>query len=224
MKQRSAWELSAQLSIVLLCALGLKLYYSTASANQLRWILVPTKTLVEWMSGTSFQFESYAGYISSNRDFLIAASCAGVNFLITAFLMLSLGRMWRNRSQRLSWSFIPTAMVFAYLATLAANMVRISLALRLQGMSLGGAWLSQNQLHRVEGISIYFGFLLLLSVFADRIGRQGAKEGFKGPTPGLLRQSLCRSQFTTSQHWEFLWQTAPIAGAPSFGSTCSSLY
>ena len=35
----------AQLLVILLCASGLKLYYSTASPNDLRWILAPTTFL-----------------------------------------------------------------------------------------------------------------------------------------------------------------------------------
>ena len=66
----------------------------------------------------------------SDRSFLIAAPCAGVNFLITAFLMLSLRRLWRvvqqTILQNLSWSFIPAAAVFAYLGDDRCEHVRIS--------------------------------------------------------------------------------------------------
>ncbi|MGH9429869.1 MAG: hypothetical protein ACRD2L_26595, partial [Terriglobia bacterium] len=108
--------------------------------------------------------------------FLIAASCAGVNFLITAFLMLSLSKLWRARSQHgapdqahsLSWRFIPGTLMFAYFATLVANTVRISTALYIRKMPLEISWLNPNQLHRLEGIFIYFGFLLLLFIVSDR--------------------------------------------------------
>ena len=198
-------RLAAQLIVVLLCALTLKLYYSTASPNELRWILAPTTVLVELVSGTSFKFESHAGYISGDHSFLIAASCAGVNFLITAFLMLSLRKLWRDRSQNpshtLAWRFIPVAAVFAYLATLVANTVRISTALRLQRMHLETSWLigrlNANQLHRFEGIFIYFGFLLLLFMVIERrsyirTGSRGDRLlSFTSENPfGLLRQSV----------------------------------
>src|SRR6185503_724798 len=156
-----------QLIVILLCAVGLKYFYSTTSVNQLRWILAPTTALVEIISGQSFQFESHAGYINSDHSFLIAASCAGVNFLITAFLMLALGQLWRNRSQRLSWKFVPYAALIAYLVTLLANTVRITTALQLRSMRVESGLLSPGQLHRFEGIFIYFGFLLLLYVISD---------------------------------------------------------
>jgi exosortase K len=192
----------AQLIVVLLCAAALKLYYSTASVNQLRWILAPTTFAVELVTGSRFEFESYAGYINSERSFLIAASCAGVNFLITSFLMLSLGKLWRNRSQNIAWGFIPAAALLAYLATLVANTVRISTALRLHAMPHDLGWLSPNQLHRFEGIFIYFGFLLLLFMVSERMNyRTGScsdrtlshsSENPSGPTHrfDLFRQSL----------------------------------
>jgi exosortase K len=182
MKRSAIWRRNAQLFVVLLCAFALKLYYSTASPNLLRWILAPTTVFVELVSGIQFEFESHAGYFNGDHTFLIAASCAGVNFLITAFLMLSLRKLWRYRAQTISWSFIPIAALVAYLATLVANTVRISLALRLQRLPSDIDWLTPNQLHRFEGIFIYFGFLLLLFVFSEQIGSQKAS--------GLLRRSL----------------------------------
>src|SRR6266581_9094745 len=107
MKLRLNGNCKAQLIVVLLGGAALKLYYSTATVNQLRWILAPTTLLVELISRTRFEFESHAGYISSDHTFLIAGSCAGVNFLITAFLMLSLRKLWRDRSQNIVWKFIP---------------------------------------------------------------------------------------------------------------------
>ena len=175
------WNRIAQWGVVLLSALTLKLCYSAASPNELRWILAPTTFLVELVSGTQFQFESHAGYITSDRSFLIAASCAGVNFLITSFLMLSLRNLWSGRARHLAWRFIPVAALFAYLATLVANTVRISTALRLQRMPLEVSWLSRNQLHRFEGIVIYFGFLLLLFMVSERNSANAAS---------LLRRSF----------------------------------
>ena len=169
MSQRYVWIRRAQLTAVLLCAGGVKLYYSRASVNQLRWILAPTSTIIELVTSSRFEFESYAGYINSDRSFVIAASCAGVNFLITAFLMLSLRELWRDRSRNISWTLIPVAAFFAYLATLLANTVRISTALRLRQMSFETSWLSPSELHRLEGIVIYFGFLLLLFLLNERM-------------------------------------------------------
>ena len=158
---------SAQLLVLVLCALALKFHYSTATADELRWILAPTTALVELLSGKSFAFESYTGYMSSDHKFVIAAPCAGVNFLITALLMLGVRRLWRDRFQT-SWLLIPWAAAIAYVATLIANTARIFVALEMQKHSLEVSWLSANQLHRLEGIVVYFGSLLVLFMLTER--------------------------------------------------------
>ena len=166
MKRKVIW--SAQLLVVVLCALALKFYYSTATPDELRWILAPTTALVQLLQGRSFTFESYAGYMSSDHRFVIAVSCAGVNFLLTAFLMLGLRRLWRDRFQMVSWRFLPVAAVVAYVTTVIANAVRICVALEIQRYDFQVSGLSANQLHRVEGIMVYFGFLLVLFVLTEK--------------------------------------------------------
>jgi len=173
MNLKAKW--SAQLFLVFLCALGLKYFYSTASPDELRWILGPTTWLVELLSGRKFYFESFAGYMSSDHSFLIAASCAGVNFMITAFLVLSLRILLRDKTQTLSWRVVPITLSFAYIATLVANTVRICIALEMQKHSPNISWLNANQLHRLEGIVVYFGFLVALFLLTERLDSTRAK-------------------------------------------------
>ena len=178
----------ARLIAVLLCAAVIKLYYSTASVNDLLWILAPTTILVEFVTRESFTFESYAGYMSSDHSFLIAASCSGVNFFITAFLLLSLRKVWRGRSQNMRWRFIPFALMIAYLTTIAANTVRISTAMQLRRIDPEVIWINPDQLHRFEGIFVYFGFLLLLYYASEKMNPD--KASMQRGTSSLLRRSL----------------------------------
>jgi exosortase K len=163
-------KLLSKLSAVLFIALALKYHYSTASVNELRWILAPTGTLVELITGIRFAFEPHAGYMSADNRFLIAASCAGLNFLIVAFLLMTIGPLWRERS--LAWSSIPVALVAAFLATLAANTTRILIAILLQRADIGG-----DSLHRVEGILVYFGFLVFLFFLTEHRGLWHRRSG-----------------------------------------------
>ena len=182
MNRKVIW--SAQLAVVALCALALKFHYSTATPNELRWILAPTTLLVEMLSGNSFEFESYTGYMSSDHTFVIAAPCAGINFMITAFLMLALTRLWRNRFDGIRWHSIASLAVVAFVATLIANTTRICLALS----DIEISWLAANQQHRLEGIVVYFGFLLLLFLVTERL---------RSATPSRLLIPLCIYYATT---------------------------
>ncbi len=60
----------------------------------------------------------------------------------------------------------------AYLVTVVANTVRISIALQLRRMFQDISWLTPNQLHRLEGIFIYFGFLLLLFMVSEKLSSE----------------------------------------------------
>lgn len=157
----------AQCLVVAASAYGLKLFYSTASADELRWILAPTTAVVELITGVRFVFEPHAGYMNPDRSFLIASACAGVNFLITAFLMLSIKRLVIDRGRETGWRYLPFALSIAFVTTLIANATRIIIAMQIAQRSTDNEWLHSNEFHRFEGIIVYFVFLLLLFVLTD---------------------------------------------------------
>jgi exosortase K len=174
-------------------AFAMKLFYSTSSVDDLRWILAPTTLLVELVTREKFRFESHAGYMSADHSFLIADSCSGVNFLIMAFLMLCVMKLRKALTTNVSWGFIPTVILAAYFSTIIANTVRIVVAMRLHRMSPEMIWINPEQLHRLEGIFIYFGFLLFLYTSAESLEDDGR---------GHVRQSLLRqSLIPLSVYW-----------------------
>jgi hypothetical protein len=87
-----------------------------------------------------------------------------------------------------SWAFIPAVILESYVATIIANTVRITVAMRLHRMSPEMIWINPEQLHRVEGIFIYFGFLLFLFTFAESLEDVADSRASMGRS--LLRQSL----------------------------------
>lgn len=181
-------RLVAQASLVLAIAFALKLFYSMSNVNDLRWILAPTTLFVELATGEQFWFESYVGYMNDERSFLIADSCSGVNFLIMAFLMLSLMKLQQGWNRNVSWWFISAAIAAAYFSTIVANTVRITVAMRLHGMSREMIWLNPEQLHRLEGIFVYFGFLVLLYMLAESAEDLASRRNLR--TRNLLQRSL----------------------------------
>ena len=184
MRSRKLYQSAA----VIAAAALLKLFYSTANVNELRWVLAPTSFCVELVTGETFRFESYAGYINHDNSFLIADSCSGVNFLIAAFLMLSVLVLWGKSNRDLPWYTFPIVAAAAFFTTIAANTVRIAVALKLHRMNAPALWINPEQAHRLQGIFIYFGFLLLLYFLYERFERGDRSETAK--LTALVRRPL----------------------------------
>ena len=138
--------------LTLLIAFGLKYHYSRASSEDLIWILGPTARVVEHISGIPFEKESGTGYINPDYRIIIAASCAGVNFLIAAFCMAMYSCIHQIECHRLKFLWLVISFMSAYLVTLAANALRIIFAIVFYQTELTFIWFTSEQIHRLEGI------------------------------------------------------------------------
>lgn len=147
----------------LLFALGVKAFYATADADALGFVLGPTAALVGTLSGHRFEAEPGVGYLSRDLAFVIAPSCAGLNYLVIAFGTLVACFTCRIATPARRWGWLAAAAAIAYAATLLVNAVRIALALALREAALP-LWLSAGQAHRIEGVVVYLGSLWLLAL------------------------------------------------------------
>lgn len=161
-------------ALALAAALALKLHYSAAAADDLRWILAPTAALVGLVTGAEFVAEAGAGYLSTELRYLIAPSCAGVNFLIVAFCALVLGFVRPHRRATGNAAIAAASAAAAFAAAVAANAIRISLALWLHVHAVSWGWLTPDRIHRIAGVAVYVALLLLLFAAARRLARRPA--------------------------------------------------
>ena len=67
----------------------------------------------------------------------------------------------------------------AYGSTIIANTVRICIALEMQKGSFHSELFDRNQLHRLEGVVVYFAFLLLLFLLTEQTETQSLKTRIK---------------------------------------------
>jgi exosortase K len=157
--------------IALAVIVAAKTYYRTATAGELAWILAPTAKLVSWLSGASFVYEAGPGWIDPQVRFIIAAPCAGLNFAMAAFLALSLGAAPGMRSPRQVATRLAAAAALAYAATLVINTLRITLAVAMHRGTIDVSAFGGNraELHRIEGIVVYLGGLIMLYAIARRV-------------------------------------------------------
>ena len=162
------------LAAVGLVAFGLKRHYADASTDALSWMLTPTAHLVGLITGVAFTAVPGEGYFSAERMFLIEKACAGVNFMIVAFAMVAFALLHRVRSFRGSAAVIGVSLVTSYVAAVIVNTLRIVTAMWLAAHPFASS-LTRADIHRLEGIAVYFGGLWLLHAVVRRIdeGRAG---------------------------------------------------
>ena len=149
-------------------AWALKAFYSRAGVDDLDWILAPTVQLVHWTTGVAFEREPHQAYLSRDQLFLVAPACAGVNFLVVAFVSLCLGWAPACSRARARVALVLGSAAAAYAATVLANATRIAVALRLHEAGAAFGPLTPSRLHCAEGVAVYFLFLLVLFALAER--------------------------------------------------------
>lgn len=159
---------AAALLVAAAAAYALKRFYSTATAADLRLVLAPTAWLVEVAGGHRFDWTS-AGYLCGEARFLIAPACAGVNFLIVAFVALVAGFVRPSRPPWQNAVVLVASAAAACAATLVANAVRILVAIPLWTRGVSVAGVGGAALHELVGVAVFLGMLLLLWAAARRL-------------------------------------------------------
>lgn len=159
------------LIVVALVVWGLKRHYADARADALWWILQPTAGLVGAVSGATFTVAPGEGYLSHERLFLIEKSCAGVNFMIAAFGMVVFALLGRVRSGAAGLAVLALGLAASYGAAVLVNTVRITGAMWLAAHPVPVSTFTAADVHRLEGIAVYFIGLVLLYELVRRLER-----------------------------------------------------
>jgi exosortase K len=165
------------LAVAALAAWGMKRHYADAGADDLWWILSPTAQVVGTVTNTAFVAVPAEGYVSYERLVVIEKSCAGINFLVAAFGMLTIALLHRVRSASSGLGVVAASLSAGYLAAVFVNATRITIALWLADRPSAVLSLGAGQMHRLEGIVVYFAGLVLLAEIARRIDRRTSFTG-----------------------------------------------
>jgi len=160
------------LSVAVVVAGGVKRHSAGARVDGLGWILSPTARLVAVMTGSSFVLQPEEGYFSRDRLFLIEKSCAGINFMVAAFGMLTFALLERARDGMSMARVLGVSLLASYSAAVLVNAVRIAIAMWLTGHPAALSAFSAADVHRVEGITVYFVGLVMLHELARRLDRR----------------------------------------------------
>lgn len=163
------WMHGATVALALALAWWLKAFYSRAGFEDLLWVLSPTRRAVEWVTGAEFILEPREGYLCRTRMFEIVPACAGVNFMIVAFVSLVCGLVHTRTTPRACALLFVLGAVSSYAVTVLANATRIALAMWLHGGALSGGPLTPSELHCAVGVAVYLVFLMALFTAGMRV-------------------------------------------------------
>jgi exosortase K len=134
--------------------------------------LTPTTHFVGVVTGAAFTFQPGEGYFARDRLFLIEKSCAGINFMIAAFGMLTFTLLHRVSSATSAARVVGVSLMAGYLAAVVVNAARIALAMWLAAHPAALPAFNSTDVHRLEGIVVYFGSLVLLYELVRRFDRR----------------------------------------------------
>lgn len=166
-------------------ALAMKYHYSTAEAHNLAWILAATSALVNLATNAGFDYRVGEGFISADGAFVIAPACAGINFLIICFTMLVFTQLRHVRGWVKKFCLVFGSAVFSFGLTLVVNTCRISLSMHSFRSSNPNALLMPENMHRLEGIAIYFLALSLVYLLSGYCFDGGLGQRFESEKPSL---------------------------------------
>jgi exosortase K len=147
----------------------LKLYYTSTDNHALAFLLSPTNKLVALLTGSATVPLATGGFYYPEQNVCIEKSCAGFNFWMLSFALLTyLVTLYETRASR-KYLSIPAMLATTYLLTLLVNTSRIyvSIIVRYQAKRLPAS--QQHLIHESIGIFIHLGFLVIVYYLAEKL-------------------------------------------------------
>jgi exosortase K len=139
----------------------LKLGYTVADNNDLKFLLSPTNYLVELVTNSSSQYNSESGHFHKELNIVIEKSCSGFNFWTLFFIMMSFMLLNFYKSNTKKIFALPLALFFSYFLTIFANTSRIILS--IAGQKTADNFITPRPhfvLHEIIGTFVYLFFLI----------------------------------------------------------------
>jgi exosortase K len=167
------------LVVTALVAFTLKRHYADAPSDALWWILAPTAHVAGFVSGATFTWVPGEGYLSIDRLFLIEKACAGINFMIAALAVVALALLHRVQSAGAGAAVVCISVLAGYSAAVIVNAARIVVALWIASHPVAASTLDPSEIHRLEGIAVYFAGLVLLHELVRRASGRTALAWFE---------------------------------------------
>ena len=146
-----------------------KFGFTYADNDNLIFLLKPTDKLVGLLTGSNSVYISDKGFFYNQLNIVIDKSCAGFNFWVLSFLMLTfLGLKYFN-SKIKKLLAIPLALISAYCLTIFVNTSRIFVSIVIQNQMNDIFSNQKHIIHETIGIVTSLSFLILTYFIIDKI-------------------------------------------------------
>jgi len=155
--------------IVLIIAIVIiaKLFYQTATNNDLIFLLLPVTFIIEVFSLSNAVFSPQNGYFFANLNIIIDKSCAGFNFWIITFSVMAFLLIIKTKNVKMNFFYIIMAVFLSYGLTIFANSSRIFTLLFTD--IYFKQFSNKIWFHEAVGVFVYLFVLISAYLFLDFI-------------------------------------------------------
>lgn len=143
----------------------LKFVFVNADNNDLTFLLSPTNTIVELLTGSQSVFVQENGYFYKQLNIFIDKSCSGFNFWLLCFIMLTFLSIKYFDSNKGKTLALILSFISAYFITILVNSSRIFASVIIQNQYY--SFFKQSIVHESIGIVINLTFLILIYLIVE---------------------------------------------------------
>lgn len=145
----------------------LKIGYTQVNNDLLSFLLLPTSSIIELITGSNYSYLSEHGYYFMHLNITIDKSCSGFNFLLISFL--SFNYLALNHTNKNKILTIPIALILSYLLTIIVNSSRIFVSIIIQGQTKHMFSSQQPIIHESIGVITNITFLVMTYFLIEKI-------------------------------------------------------
>ena len=159
----------------------IKWWYSHASLEQMQWIMLPLAKLLGIFLPGSFELQVSGEWLHADLGIILVKGCSGMSFFMMSFAAYAFV-FFVQQSQVSKEILFNSAKITVYaiaaawLTTLIVNVLRVLLAMSFISNPVLVDWtgLSDESLHRLAGLLVYFSALFLQMRIATIINEKEA--------------------------------------------------
>lgn len=154
---------------VVLTYVVLKFLFKGVGTDEILFLLKPVNNIFEMLTGSPSIYLKGEGYFHPQLDIIINKSCAGYNFWLLCFMMLTFLLLQKVKRSQIFVVSIPLLLIFSYLITIVVNVSRMVFIIKFKGIAQKIEIIEGDLLHEMQGAFVYLFFLVVIYLSADAI-------------------------------------------------------